>query len=168
MKQKTFFAILSLLMLSLSSFAQAPVKGDVNEDGKVDEDDISAIIEIIKNGQNQPTYYWYVGHVSESNAMDNTYLTNLVTGENGNSTTSTTGPSTLTMPTTSGEILLYIYPTIWGTPNIVDNTGYGTGDDTFENAGLTPPNGYNITFWNGGNVEGKTLDITWTKLNINN
>ena len=61
MKQKTFFAILSLLMLSLSSFAQAPVKGDVNEDGKVDEDDISAIIEIIKNGQNQPTYYWYVG-----------------------------------------------------------------------------------------------------------
>ena len=62
MKQKTIFAILSLLMLSLSSFAQAPVKGDVNEDGKVDEDDISAIIEIIKNEQNQPTYYWYVGH----------------------------------------------------------------------------------------------------------
>ena len=66
MKQNTIVAILSLLMLSLSSFAQAPVKGDVNEDGKVDEDDISAIIEIIKNGQNQPTYYWYVGQTDPS------------------------------------------------------------------------------------------------------
>ena len=71
MKQKTIFAILSLLMLSLSSFAQAPVKGDVNEDGKVDEDDISAIIEIIKNGQNQPTYYWYVGQIQPTSMTSN-------------------------------------------------------------------------------------------------
>ena len=70
MKQKTIFAILSLLMLSLSSFAQAPVKGDVNEDGKVYEDDISAIIEIIKNGQNQPTYYWYVGIIQPTDPTD--------------------------------------------------------------------------------------------------
>ena len=75
MKQKTFFAILSLLMLSLSSFAQAPVKGDVNEDGKVDEDDISAIIEIIKNGQNQPTYYWYAGNDIQQNTSTITVAT---------------------------------------------------------------------------------------------
>lgn len=81
MKQKTFFAILSLLMLSLSSFAQAPVKGDVNEDGKIDEDDISAIIEIIKNGQNQPTYYWYAGQtqptsISGTPTVDDENFTN--------------------------------------------------------------------------------------------
>jgi hypothetical protein len=166
MKQKLFMLLAVILLGSASAFAQSgsdtPIKGDVNGDGVVDIADIAAVIDIIKNNQGPTTYYWYVGHVSESNAMDNTYLTNLVTGENGNSTTSTTGPSTLTMPTTSGEILLYIYPTIWGTPTITYET-YGTGDDTFENAGLTPPNGYNITFWNGGNVEGKTLDITWIK-----
>ena len=78
MKQKTFFAILSLLMLSLSSFAQAPVKGDVNEDGKVDEDDISAIIEIIKNGQNQPSYYWYAGN----DPQENTSTITVATGTN--------------------------------------------------------------------------------------
>ena len=161
MKQKTFFAILSLLMLSLSSFAQAPVKGDVNEDGKVDEDDISAIIEIIKNGQNQPTYYWYVGHVT-NNQFENNQLASVVNGQN--STTSTTGPSTLTIPTTTGDVLVYIYPTVWGTPNIVDHTGYGTGDDAVENVGLTPPTGYGVQFWDGdSSVRGKTLRITWTK-----
>ena len=110
----------------------------------------------------ETVYYWYVGHVTENNAMDNTYLTNLVNGKN--STTSTTGPSTLTMPTTTGEILIYIYPTVWGTPNIVDNTGYGTGDTSFESVGLTPPTGYGVRFWSGDSaVIGKTLKITWTK-----
>ena len=166
MKQKLFMLLAVILLGSASAFAQSgsetPIKGDVNGDGVVDIADIAAVIDIIKNNQGPTTYYWYVGHVSESNAMDNTYLTNLVTGENGNSTTSTTGPSTLTIPTTSGEVLLYIYPTIWGTPTITYET-YGTGDDTFENTGLTSPDGYNVTYWTPGGVEGKTLDITWTK-----
>ena len=109
----------------------------------------------------EQVYYWYVGHETESNAMNPEYLINLVNGQNA--TTSVDGPSTLTIPTTTGEILLYIYPTIWGTPNIVDSTGYGTGDDTFENAGLTSPDGYHVTYWTPGGVEGKTLNITWTK-----
>ena len=112
MKQKLFMLLAVILLGSASAFAQSgsetPIKVDVNGDGVVDIADIAAVIDIIKNNQGPTIYYWYVGHVSESNAMDNTYLTNLVTGENGNSTTSTTGPSTLTIPTTSGEILLYI------------------------------------------------------------
>ena len=44
--------MLTALLLSVSAFAQSgetPLKGDVNEDGKVDVADINAIIKIMKN-----------------------------------------------------------------------------------------------------------------------
>lgn len=44
--------------------SQTPLKGDVNEDGKVDVADIAAIIAIMKanGGEDEgPVYYWYVG-----------------------------------------------------------------------------------------------------------
>ena len=65
MKQKLFMLLAVILLGSASAFAQSgsdtPIKGDVNGDGVVDIADIAAVIDIIKNGQNQPTYYWYVG-----------------------------------------------------------------------------------------------------------
>lgn len=108
------------------------------------------------------TYKWYTGHVTNSQFESSSSLNTIVTN-NGTSTTSTTGPSTLTMPTTTGNVLVYIYPTVWGTPTIVDSTGYGTGDMSYEDVGLTPPSGYKVRFWDPGNVEGKTLSITWVK-----
>ena len=162
MKTKIFFFLATLMLCCASAFAQSgnnePLQGDVNEDGIVDVADIAAIIDIIKNSNN---YYWYVGHVTNEQFEDPTLLTTII--NNGTSTTSATGPSTLTMPTTTGDVLVYIYPTVWGTPNIVDSTGYGTGDMSYEDVGLTPPTGYNVRFWDPGNVEGKTLNITWSK-----
>lgn len=79
MRTKNFFFILSAMLLtSVCAFAQSgnqPLKGDVNEDGKVDVSDIVAVVNIILNGGSTPqpavTYYWYVGqdHPSENTTI---------------------------------------------------------------------------------------------------
>ena len=68
MKTKKFYIVLAAMLLtSVCAFAQSgnqPLKGDVNEDGKVDVTDIVAVVNIIMNGGSTPqptTYYWYVG-----------------------------------------------------------------------------------------------------------
>lgn len=115
----------------------------------------------------EQVYYWYVGHVTNDQFEDPNELASIVL--NQNPTTSTTGPSTLTIPTIIARdpfeyVLVYIYPDIWGTPNIVDSTGYGTGDGLYTNIPLTPPTGYNVVYWDADSpVRGKTLVITWTK-----
>ena len=69
-----------MLLMSVCSFAQNPLSGDVNDDGKVnvadivaviknggvtvDVEAIAAILNIMKNaggGVGETTYYWYVG-----------------------------------------------------------------------------------------------------------
>ena len=67
MKQK-FLMLLAVVLLSCASaFAQSgnnnPLKGDVNEDGKVDVADIVAVIDIMKNGggTTDGKLYFYVG-----------------------------------------------------------------------------------------------------------
>ena len=78
--------ILAVLLLSVSAFAQSEstLKGDVNEDGKVDVADINAIIKIMKDAggtAEAPTYYWYAGQtqptsMSGTPAVDDTNFTN--------------------------------------------------------------------------------------------
>lgn len=65
MKTKIFF-FLAAMLLSVSAFAQSEstLKGDVNEDGKVDVADINAIIKIMKDGggtAEEEVFYWYIG-----------------------------------------------------------------------------------------------------------
>lgn len=69
MRTKCFFMCLAaMLLMSVCAFAQSgnqPLKGDVNEDGKVDVSDIVAVVNIILNGGSTPqpavTYYFSVG-----------------------------------------------------------------------------------------------------------
>jgi hypothetical protein len=164
MKTKIFFFLATMMLCSASAFAQSgnnePLQGDVNEDGIVDVADIAAIIEIIKD-QGGEIYYWYVGHVTNSQ-VENNQLASVVNGQNP--TTNTDGPSTLTIPTTTGDALVYIYPTVWGTPTIKSQNNFGTGDMGLEEVGLTPPTGYGVRFWDGdSSVRGTTVKITWTK-----
>ncbi len=71
MKTK-LLAFLAAVLLSAGAYAQT-TKGDVNEDGTVDAQDITAVIDIMQNGggtAGKKTYYWYVGTtkpVSSSN-----------------------------------------------------------------------------------------------------
>ena len=63
MKTK-FFTLFAAFVLLFSANASAQTNGDVNGDGKVDEQDIAAIIQIMQEagGVKEPTkYYWYAG-----------------------------------------------------------------------------------------------------------
>ena len=65
MKTKKLFLMAAMLLMSVCTFAQNnnPLKGDVNEDGKVDVADIAAVINIMKNGggTTDGKLYFYVG-----------------------------------------------------------------------------------------------------------
>ena len=64
MKKKLLLFITALLLISTGAFAQSgetPLKGDVNEDGKVDVADINAVIKIMKDagGTAEETIYYF-------------------------------------------------------------------------------------------------------------
>lgn len=65
MKVKIFALVAAFFMLmGGSAWAQADVKGDVNKDGVVNEQDIAAILAIMQEAggvKEQTKYYWYVG-----------------------------------------------------------------------------------------------------------
>ena len=167
MKKKMLSLLAAFFMLfGTSAMAQveSTLEGDVNGDGVVDIADITAVIAIIKqNAEANPTYYWYVGSMSEADALNPTTLGNIVNGKNA--TTSTTGISTLNVPNdAANEAIVFVYPEIWGRPNITDNIGCGTGDTYYKDEGFDLPAGYNATAWPGdAAIKGKTLNITWSK-----
>ena len=68
---KTMKRVFSLLLFFVAAMSvqtvQAQTNGDVNGDGKVDEQDIAAILEIMAEAggvKEQTKYYWYVGNTS--------------------------------------------------------------------------------------------------------
>ena len=77
MKQRIFM-MLAAMLLSIGAFAQSgnqPLKGDVNEDGRVDVADIVAIVDIIMKGGSTPqpkTYYWFADE-SANEINENNY-----------------------------------------------------------------------------------------------
>lgn len=83
MKVKIFALVAAFFMLmGGSAWAQADVKGDVNKDGVVNEQDIAAILAIMakNNGVAEKTkYYWYAGWTTPS--VDN--LESLITEAGG-------------------------------------------------------------------------------------
>ena len=63
MKTK-FFTLFAAMLLLFGAKAMAQTDGDVNGDGKVDEQDITAIIQIMQEAggvKEQTKYYWYAG-----------------------------------------------------------------------------------------------------------
>ena len=82
MKVKIFALVAAFFMLmGGSAWAQSDVKGDVNKDGVVNEQDIAAILAIMakNNGVAEKTkYYWYVGQENPASIDTN----NLKTAEN--------------------------------------------------------------------------------------
>ena len=82
MKVKIFALVAAFFMLmGGSAWAQSEVKGDVNKDGVVNEQDIAAILAIMakNNGVAEKTkYYWYVGQ-TEPTSSNYTTLASQVT-----------------------------------------------------------------------------------------
>ena len=78
MKSK-FFTLFAAFVLLFSANASAQVNGDVNGDGVVNEQDITAILEIMAEAggvKEQTKYYWYVG---QSNPAEMTSISPIVT-----------------------------------------------------------------------------------------
>ena len=103
MKVKIFALVAAFFMLmGGSAWAQSEVKGDVNKDGVVHEQDIAAILAIMakNNGvAEKTTYYWYAGW-TEPNADNSATIvndeypvssTNTTRNKAGGSTTVITG-----------------------------------------------------------------------------
>ena len=90
MKTKILFLLAVMLLSCASAFAQSgnsePIKGDVNEDGKVDMADIVAIVNIMKTNQEPgttpPDYYvgWTNGTKSQFRGKSDADLINGATG----------------------------------------------------------------------------------------
>ena len=82
MKTKIFALVAAFFMLmGGSAWAQADVKGDVNGDGVVNEQDIAAILLIMQQAggvEQDVKYYWYVG---QSNPAEMTTITSTVGAE---------------------------------------------------------------------------------------
>lgn len=80
MKVKIFTLVAAFFMLmGGSAWAQADVKGDVNKDGVVNEQDIAAILAIMakNNGVAEKTkYYWYEGWTKPTSSNIATLVSN--------------------------------------------------------------------------------------------
>ena len=136
MKVKIFALVAAFFMLmGGSAWAQSEVKGDVNKDGVVNEQDIAAILAIMakNNGVAEKTkYYWYVGWTKPT-SLD--HLKTLATGtHNGNSLGGETSKSSV-------EKLLTNSPEINNSTNtfyyVVIPSGYNIYDATLPNDPIT-------------------------------
>ena len=130
MKVKIFALVAAFFMLmGGSAWAQSEVKGDVNKDGVVNEQDIAAILAIMakNNGVAEKTkYYWYVGWTKPT-SLD--HLKTLATGTHngmslGGQTSKTSGEKLLTNSPEIGPMIppAQYYVVIPSNYNIYDAT----------------------------------------------
>ena len=158
MKVKIFALVAAFFMLmGGSAWAQSDVKGDVNKDGVVNEQDIAAILAIMakNNGMAEKTkYYWYVG---QENPASMTSISPIVT-ENGVTGWRETG----SVLTATYEYNSTDYP-ISSNPSqnsmwyyaLPENTGLGAFDAQNENYAVNPIssvtiNGVKYNIYEGG------------------
>lgn len=73
MKSKVF-TLFAALVLLFSAQASAQTNGDVNGDGVVNEQDITAILEIMQQAggvKEKTKYYWYAGQIEPTSMTSN-------------------------------------------------------------------------------------------------
>ena len=135
MKVKIFALVAAFFMLmGGSAWAQSDVKGDVNKDGVVNEQDIAAILAIMQEAggvKEQTKYYWYVGYdnqgwfdndsqITTSNTLLKTTTTNSFP-----TTWSKASANKYTMPGTNNDYIVALVPKAWGLP-VLHNPAGGT------------------------------------------
>lgn len=135
MKSK-FFTLFAAFVLLFSAQASAQANGDVNGDGKVDEQDIAAILEIMAEAggvKEKTKYYWYVGWTKPTSLET---LKTLATGTHngmslGGETSKISGEKLLT---NSPEIGPMLPPEKY---YVVIPSGYNIYDATLPNVPIT-------------------------------
>ena len=113
-----------------------------------------------------PYYKYYLGIISESNLQNQQYVNDLIANS---PTTTTNAPITsITLPsgapTNNGYEHIFIYPSDWGTPTLIDhNTSQVLPLNTLLDAGISNPTGYAGFFLiDPMNNAGGVIDITWS------
>ena len=108
---KTMKRVFSLLLFFVAAMSvqtvQAQTNGDVNGDGKVNEQDIAAILEIMAEAggvKEQTKYYWYAGWTEPTAANIATIINETYPSAKGSTTMN---PAGKTATSTSGIIMDY-------------------------------------------------------------
>ena len=108
-----FFTLFAAFALLFGAKAMAQTNGDVNEDGKVDEQDITAIIQIMQEagGVAEPTkYYWYAGWTIPTAENIATIINNEYPTEGGSTTNNKAGKTATSI---SGVTMDYTKNTLY-------------------------------------------------------
>lgn len=109
MKVKIFALVAAFFMLmGGSAWAQSEVKGDVNKDGVVNEQDIAAILAIMakNNGVAEKTkYYWYAGWTEPTEANIGEIINETYPATNNDPTPHKAGGSTNDISTINANYL---------------------------------------------------------------
>ena len=138
MRTRIMTMLAALLLISTGAFAQSgetPLKGDVNEDGKVDVADINAIIKIMKDAggtAEAPTYYWYVGTTKPTSLSD------------ASTVTSYPAEQTFTNPSTTEKCYIYVLTNSNKTVNMYDPAD--PADALLKAEDTSTISGYKITY----------------------
>ena len=137
MKTKKLLLMAAMLLMSVCSFAQnnnTPLKGDVNGDGKVDYNDVLAVLKIMKEAggtKEATTYYFYVGTTKPTSLSQASVVE------------SYPAEQTFTNPSTTEKNYVYVLTTLDKTVNFYDPSDLATPATKTED--ITTISGYKIT-----------------------
>ena len=153
MKVKIFALVAAFFMLmGGSAWAQSDVKGDVNKDGVVNEQDIAAILAIMakNNGVAEKTkYYWYVGQTKPTSMTSDPTPDDTTTPPTNNNWHTLAKDATSIAKTvvggTSGNVWYVAVPTSFGfKPTATDLT---TPDNSWSTIGTITVGTVEYTLW---------------------
>ena len=108
-----FFTLFAAFALLFGAKAMAQTNGDVNGDGKVDEQDITAIIQIMQEAggvKEQTKYYWYAGWTEPTAANIATIINEEYPTEGGSTTNNKAGKTATSI---SGVTMDYTKNTLY-------------------------------------------------------
>lgn len=162
MKTK-FFTLFAAFALLFGAKAMAQTNGDVNGDGKVDEQDITAILEIMAEAggvKEQTKYYWYAGWTEPTAANIATIINEEYPTDETNTSKNKAGKSATT---TSSITMDYAVNPVWDDEFI--SSGYTKERKAYiviptGHALIDKASGVNITAQNGGAFMTKHSEFT--------
>lgn len=140
-----FFVTPATAQSNADATTQSVVKGDINEDGRVDIGDINAVIEIMaENGTIETKkYYWYAGQTEPT--VDNyTTLATQVTNY----------PSTIEYTTTTRNYVYFLIANNKSITKVMNGAFTANVSET-----TSPIDGYKLYKSNAGIASGITLTI---------
>lgn len=149
--KKSLFLFAAMLLVSVCGFAQSntPVRGDVNKDGTVDEQDILAILQIMQNSGGiggAKTYYWYAGQIQPTTLSSDPSIddTNFTPNKWHTLGSATTIAKTITGGTSGQDWYVAVPTDVNLKPTASD---LSTLNPTWDNMGTITINNVSYTIW---------------------